>query len=47
MWTRNAKDPLARLFVERYGLHVLSRPREAVSVYDVYPVAGKHVASSS
>jgi hypothetical protein len=46
MWNRNAKDPLARLLVERYGLHVLSRPREGVSVFDVYPVAGNIVASS-
>ena len=45
MWKRNAKDPLARLFVDRYGLHVLSRPREAVSVYDVFPVAGNRAAS--
>jgi hypothetical protein len=45
MWNRNAKDPLARLFVERYGLHVLPRPREAVSVFDVYPVSGNLVGS--
>lgn len=45
MWNRNSKDPLARLFIERYGLHVLARPRQAVAVFDVFPVAGGRAAS--
>nr|WP_320192366.1 hypothetical protein [uncultured Desulfobacter sp.] len=45
MWKRKAKDPLARLFVDRYGLHMLPRPRETLSVYDVFPVAGNRAAS--
>lgn len=38
MWTRKTTDPLGRLLFEKYAMHVLDRPRENVSVFDVFPV---------
>lgn len=45
MWSRNTKDPLARLFLDKYGLHLLTRARENVAVYDVFQVADSRAAS--
>lgn len=45
MWNRDTKDPLARLFLDRFGMHILARPRENVAVYDVFPVADSRAAS--
>lgn len=36
MWTRKTTDPLGKLLFEKYGLHVLNRPRENVSVFQVF-----------
>lgn len=38
MWTRTTTDPLGKLLFDKYGMHILSRPRENVSVFDVFPV---------
>lgn len=38
MWTRQTADPLGKLLFEKYGMHVLSRPRENVSLFDIFPV---------
>lgn len=45
MWNRDTKDPLARLFLDKYGVHLLARPREKVAVYDVFPVADTRAAT--
>jgi hypothetical protein len=37
-WKRSKPDPMTRLFVERYGLHLIRQPRADVAVGDVYPV---------
>jgi hypothetical protein len=39
MWKRKSSDPLGDLLFNRYGLHVLSRPREDVEVFAVFPVS--------
>jgi hypothetical protein len=36
MWSRKTSDPLGKLLFEKYGMHVLSRPRENVSVFQVF-----------
>jgi len=36
MWFRKTADPLGKLLFEKYGMHVLSRPREHVSVFQVF-----------
>jgi hypothetical protein len=38
MWTRKTADPLGKLMFEKYSMHALNRPRENVSVYDVFAV---------
>jgi hypothetical protein len=38
MWTRNTADPLGKKLFERYGMHILSRPRENVFVLQVFSV---------
>jgi hypothetical protein len=40
MCTRDTTDPLVRLFLDKYGLHLLPQPREGVAVGDVYPHYG-------
>lgn len=45
MWRRTSDDPLARLLLDRYGLHLLRHPREDVSIGDVYPQQDSHVLS--
>jgi len=37
MCKRDTEDPLVRLFLDKYSLHLLERPREDVEVGDVYP----------
>lgn len=39
MWQRTSNDPLGRLLYSRYGLHVLSRPREDMTVFHLLPVS--------
>jgi len=36
MWSRRTTDPLGKLLFQKYGMHVLSRPRENVSVLQVF-----------
>ena len=36
MWSRKTVDPLGQLLFEKYGMHVLGRPREDVSVLQVF-----------
>jgi hypothetical protein len=36
MWSRKTTDPLGKLLFENYGMHVLGRPRENVSVFQVF-----------
>lgn len=43
MWKRNTDDPLMRLFLDKYYLHLLSVPRENVAVGDLYVHDGKQV----
>lgn len=38
MWSRKTTDPLGKLLFEKYSIHMLSRPRENVSVFDVFAV---------
>lgn len=38
MWTTQTADPLGKLLFGKYRMHLLSRPREHVSVLDVFPV---------
>lgn len=37
MWSRTTTDPLGRKLFESYGLHILSRPRVHLAVFDVLP----------
>jgi len=46
MWTRKTSDPLGKLLFEKYGMHMLSRPRENVSVFQVFAVKGGETALS-
>jgi hypothetical protein len=46
MWSRNSADPLARLLFDKYGVHVLSRPRENVKVCDLFAVSGDRVVQT-
>src|SRR6266542_2945686 len=36
MWSRQTTDPVGKLLFQKYGMHVLSRPRENVSVLQVF-----------
>jgi hypothetical protein len=38
MWSRTTADPLARLLFDKYGAHILARPRGAVPVLTVFGV---------
>ena len=40
MCKRDTTDPLVRLFLDKYRLHLLAQPREDVAVGDVYPHYG-------
>jgi hypothetical protein len=46
MWFRKTTDPLGKLLFEKYGVHVLSRPREHVSVFQVFGVHDDKVLQS-
>jgi hypothetical protein len=46
MWSRTTTDPLGTLLFDKYGMHVLSRPREGVSVFDVFPVRDSEASMS-
>lgn len=46
MWSRTTTDPLGKLLFDKYGMHILSRPRENVSVFDVFPVREGEAAMS-
>jgi hypothetical protein len=35
-WSRKSEDPLLKIFLEKYGLNLLSTPRENVNVGDLY-----------
>ncbi len=43
MCKRNTDDPLLRIFLDQYGLHLLSIPREGAAVGDLYVRDGKRV----
>jgi hypothetical protein len=43
-WKRDTKDPLARYFLDECYLHLLSAPREGVSVGDLYGYDGQVVS---
>lgn len=45
MWKRNTDDPLMRIFLDKYHLHLLSVPREKVAVGDLYVHDGKRVSA--
>ena len=45
MWRRNTDDPLMRMFLDRYHLHLLYVPREGVAVGDLYVYDGRRVSS--
>lgn len=45
MCKRDTADPLARLFLDRYHLHLLRQPREKVDVGLVYPSEGGVVSA--
>lgn len=44
MCKRSTDDPLIRLFLERYGLHLLQVPRESAAVGDFYVDDGRRVS---
>lgn len=46
MWSRKTTDPLGKLLFGRYGMHVLSRPRENVSVFQVFGLRDNEVFQS-
>ncbi len=46
MWKRSTRDPLARLLLDKYGLHVIARPRAGLAVFDIFPIAGKRPGTS-
>jgi hypothetical protein len=43
MCTKRTDDPLGKLMFAKYGMHVLSRPRENVPVFQVFAVSGGEV----
>ena len=43
MCTKRTDDPLGKLMFAKYGMHVLSRPRENVPVFQVFAVSGSEV----
>ena len=45
MCKRTTNDPLLRLFLDKYGLHMLSVPRENAKVGDLYVFDGKRVST--
>jgi len=46
MWSRKTTDPLAKLLFEKYGVHVLSRPRENLSVCDLFAVSDEKMVQA-
>ena len=46
MWMRNTDDPLGKLLFEKYGMHVLRRPRENLAVFQVFEVRDGEAARS-
>lgn len=46
MWSRKTTDPLGKLLFEKYGMHVLARPRENVSVFQVFAFRDDEVFQS-
>lgn len=44
-WKRNNEDPLVKTFVDKYHLHLLSIPRENVSIGDMYMDDNRQVTS--
>jgi hypothetical protein len=44
MCKRSTEDPLIRLFLDRYGLHLLQVPRESAAVGDFYVDDGRRVS---
>jgi len=44
MCRRNTDDPLVRMFLDRYHLHLLAIPRHGVAVGDLYVHDGKRVS---
>jgi hypothetical protein len=46
MWSRKTTDPLGKLLFEKYGLHMLSRPRENVSLFQVFGLSDGEVFMS-
>lgn len=45
MCNRTTNDPLLRIFLDKYGLHLLSIPREKAQVGDLYVHDGKRVST--
>lgn len=45
MCKRNTDDPLLRMFLDHYQLHLLAVPREKAAVGDVYVERGSRVSS--
>ncbi len=45
LWKRNTDDPLIRMFLDRYSLHLLAVPREGAAVGDLYVYDGKRVSA--
>jgi hypothetical protein len=46
MWFRKTTDPLGKLLFEKYGVHMLGRPRENVSVCDLFAVSDDTMAQT-
>ncbi|HEV8483777.1 MAG TPA: hypothetical protein VGV87_09530 [Blastocatellia bacterium] len=46
MCQRNTDDPLLRIFLDQYGLHLLSVPRQNAAVGDLYVHDGKRATPS-
>lgn len=46
MWMRDTDDPLGKLLFEKYGMHVLRRPRENLAVFQVFEVRDGEAARS-
>jgi len=46
MCKRNTEDPLLRIFLDQYGLHLLSVPRRNAAVGDLYVHDGKRATPS-
>lgn len=46
MWSRKTVDPLGKLLFGKYSMHVLSRPREKVSVFEVFGLRDDEVFQS-